>query len=342
MKVHYTSSLWSEEKGACGSIQKTNWQFEHLGLKRCIPCIYHFRDGIVFDLLTLLDTDKLKACFEKYAKIEDKLMPIERQCAEQEHPYQEMNIHEIWIDGHKIEEGYSSTAATSMPFARENSELLPVQKAYRSILDETVCFNCHRFCVPYPKTGSAMQKLLRALHLGRINTLKLITHEQRRFYPILLRFTLSDEDSRKTVGFVHPVTKRTHNLYLQLDEAIEIPQDGDGKQPFYSFAASYEIEPPLQQNERLQFDSSISYTLQQTDDFLPTASSFIGIIGGADGPTAIFATEKGVNNTPCGSHGLLLHTCFSTITLEKSQTAHFIIQGLDTKTGDSVIYKFKK
>ncbi len=63
MKVHYTSSLWSREKGAGGGIQKTGWQFEHLGLKRCIPCIYHFRKGIVFDLLTFLDADKIKAYF---------------------------------------------------------------------------------------------------------------------------------------------------------------------------------------------------------------------------------------------------------------------------------------
>jgi len=66
MNVYYTSSLWSKEKGACGCIQKINWQFEHLGLKRCIPCIYHFRECIVFDLLTLLEEDKMGVEYQNW------------------------------------------------------------------------------------------------------------------------------------------------------------------------------------------------------------------------------------------------------------------------------------
>ncbi|HHV08856.1 MAG TPA: Na+-transporting methylmalonyl-CoA/oxaloacetate decarboxylase subunit beta [Clostridiales bacterium] len=340
MKVHYTASLWSKEKGACGSIQKTNWQFEFLGLGRCIPCIYHFREGIVFDLLTFLDTNKMRGYFEKYAEIADKLTPIEQQCAEQEHPYQEMKISEIWIDGHKIE-GYSSSAATNIPFARESSELLPVQKAYGSMLDEAACFNCHRFCVPYPKADTAMQKLLRILHSGRISTLKLVTGERRRFYPVDLRFTLSEEEGTKNVSFIHPITGITHHLYLQHDEVLEIPQAADRKQCFYFMVASYEIDPPLQPDDRLQFDNSISYATPPTEDFAPTASS-VGIIGRAFGPTAIFLPGRDGKKVSVGSHGLPLHYCFSTMTLEKSQRAQFVIQGLDAKIGDRVIYEFER
>lgn len=339
MKVHYTASLWAGEKGACGVIQKTGWEFEHLGLKRYIPCIYHFRKGIVFDLLTFLDADKVKAYFEKYAELEDKLSHIERRCAMQEHPYQDMNISEIWIDGHKAE-GFSSSAATSIPFAKENSELLLVQRAYSSVLGEGACFNCHRFCVPYPGKGPAIQRLLRALHLSRINTLKLVTDEQRRFHPVDLSFTLSEEESQKDTSFVHPVTGVKHHMYFQLDEIIELPQAIDKEQHLYSAAANYEIDPPLQQNDRLQFDSSISGTRKPMASF--NAASSIGIIGGACGPTVILTADKGKGGVPYGSHGLPLNTCFYKITLEKPHTAQFVIQGLDTKAGDSMVFEFKK
>jgi hypothetical protein len=340
MKVHYTSSLWSKEKGACGVVQKINYQFEHLKLKRYIPCIYHFKDGIVFDLLTFLDADEMKTYYEKYEGIEERLSPIERQCAEQEHPLQRMEISEIWIDGIKIEVGFSFSESTYIPFLKGNSELLPVQEAYRSMLDGTFCFNCRRFCVPYPGTNSTLQKLLRTLRLSRINTLQLITHEQRRFYPINLCFTLSDKDMEKNISFVHPVTKDIHNLYLKSGETIEISQAMDGKQHLYSMEASYEINPPLQQNDRLQFGSSISYTSGQADNF--NSCSSMGFIGGACGPTAIFMAGKGENSVPCGPHGLPLHHCFSAISSQKSETAQFVIQGLNTKAGDSAVYKFQK
>lgn len=331
MKVHYTASLWAEEKGACGVVQKTDWEFEHLGLKRYIPCIYHFREGIVFDLLTFLDADKMKAYFEKYAELEDKLSHIERRRAMQEHPYQDVNISEIWINGHKVE-GFSSSASTSIPFAKENSELLPVQKEYSSVLGEDACFNCHRFCVPYPQTGSAVQRLLR--------TLKLVTNEQRRFYPVDLCFTLSEEESQKGISFVHPVTGVKHHMYFQLDEIIELPQTIDKEQHLYSAAANYEIEPPLKQNDRLQFDSSISGTRKSTTP--SNSASSIGIIGGAYGTVGISIADKDKSGIPCGPHGLPLNTCFSVITLEKPRAAQFVMQGLDTKAGDSIVFEFKK
>src|SRR5690554_1130108 len=102
MKVYYESSIWGKGKGIFGLPQRTNWQFEYAGTKHYIPCIYRFSKGIVFDIITILDETKLRQFFEKYEAIEEKLTPLERRCAEQDHPYQPISVKEIWINGEKV------------------------------------------------------------------------------------------------------------------------------------------------------------------------------------------------------------------------------------------------
>ncbi|RCX16379.1 hypothetical protein DFR58_111128 [Anaerobacterium chartisolvens] len=332
MKVHYDSSLWDKKNGIGGTAESTDWQFEHLGLTRHIPCIYKFANGIVFDLLTILDEDRLRAYYKKYSDMEERLSPVEKRCAAQEHPFRDINIKEIWIDGYRAEEGYSSSSCAYIPFAGDGSELGEIREAYRSALNGAACFSCSRFKIPYPKAPSILHKLLRMLRLGKVHNLKLITHEQRRFYPIELSFTLSEEEGEKSISFVHPATGITHTLYLRLGKPFELPKDAPIRQSFHCMEASYEIQPPLVQNDRLKFDSSISYTHALEENPSPEACS-IGIIGGADGPTSIFVAGKG--QIPLGPHGLPLNTCFSVITSEKSQAARFVLQGLDSKTGES-------
>ncbi len=40
--------------------------------------------------------------YNKYVYIEEELSPIERKLLEQEHPYQEMEIKDIWINREKV------------------------------------------------------------------------------------------------------------------------------------------------------------------------------------------------------------------------------------------------
>jgi len=109
MKVCYSPNLWGKEKGFRGFPQKVNLKFEHAGSEYCIPAIYRFSRGIVFDIITFLDEGKLREFFEKYKTSEENstpeestpenLTPLQKQSARQEHPYQPVQIREIYIDG---------------------------------------------------------------------------------------------------------------------------------------------------------------------------------------------------------------------------------------------------
>ena len=99
-------------------------------------------------------------------------------------------------------------------------------------------------------------------------------------------------------------------------------------------------------SDLLQFNSSIQYTEPVEEKFIedkfrPIAASSIGIIGGADGPTAIFISSAGgEKNIPRGLHGLPLHNCFSVPSFQKVDTSHFVLEGINIKKFDSREYNF--
>lgn len=343
MRIPYNSSLWSKEKGPYGLPQRINWQFEYGGLKRCIPVIYRFPKGIVFDIITFLDEIKLRQYFEKYKAIEDTLTPLQRRCAEQEHPYQAASIKEVWINGKGVQSSYSSSSSVSISWVPQDDILASVREAYASILKDTSCFACERYCVTYPEADSKVQKLLRFLRLSRVDSIKLSTYSVQCFFPLDMKFEMTANDNSKEICFKHPVTGIVHKLYFQNPEYMEIPLE-EGKPYFHIVQLNYEIEPALPQGDNLQFDSSIQYTMEQLEgSFSPTAVSSIGIIGSAHGPTSIFLSGKsGKKEIPQGLHELPLYNCFSVPNFQKDDTYHFILEGINVNKYDGREYKWQK
>ena len=64
-------------------------------------------------------------------------------------------------------------------------------------------------------------------------------------------------------------------------------------------SVQYETSPPLREGETLCFDSSISIS-RKGEGFSPDAAEHasIGIIGGADGPTALFHALETESSAP--------------------------------------------
>lgn len=342
MKVNYNSSLWSKDKGPYGLVQKTNWEFEYAGTKRYIPAIYRFSKGIVFDILTPLDEAKLQEFFQKYEDIEEKLTPIERRCAEHEHPYEAVPIQEIWINGQRIKGSYSSSGNMSIPWAREDDNLGEVRKAYASILKDRTCFACARYCVPYPEADSKIQKILRFLRQDTVKSLKLSTHSTQKFYSLDISFDMQETDDQKVFVFQHPITEIVHTLYFQNAKTVEIPipRGSGNNQYLYMNQAMYEMEPALPEGDTLQFNNSIQFTEATENNNLRSVGA-IGIIGGADGPTSVFLSSKGEKNIPRGLHGLALHNCFSIPSFSKENTPIFLLEGIRIKKKDSMEFHFK-
>jgi len=344
MKVYYTPSIFCRGKGPRGWAQKVNWQFEHAGMQRYIPVIYRFPKGIVFDVITPLDEAKLHEFYEKYGTDDEKLTPLQKRCVEQENPYQAVPVMEIWINGKRVESGYSSSGSAYIPWARQDDDLASVRKAYSRILKDATCFGCERFCVAYPEAGSRFQELLRFLRMEKVTNMKISTRPMDWFTPLDISFEMSLEDCRREVFFKHPVTGISHTLYFQNAELVEIPMGKDRNRSLFIMQSMYEIEPALPQGDTLQFNSSIQYTEPPKDRFSPVAvaASSIGIIGGASGPTVVSVTQRDKGkNMPQGLHGLPLYTCVSVPTFQKEDTYKFVLEGISSIKHDKSEYILK-
>lgn len=339
MKVYYNSNMRSSEKGLGGFHQRVNWQFEFNGAKRHIPVIYRFSKGIVFDIITILDETKLREFFEKYKDIKETLTPLQERCAEEEHPYQSVSIKEIWINGKEKEDGYSSSGTMNTPW-KEDNMLIPIRKAYSSILKDNAYLACERFSVPYPKTDSKLKKILRFLRLDGVKKMKIVTYPVKSFLPLDIHFEMPVNEKKKEISFNHPVTGIAHTIYFQNPELIEFPASECEKHSFYVMQLMYEIDPELQRGDTLEFTSSMQYTEAPEEKFSSTATSPFGIIGESCGPTAIFISTGG-KDIPKGLHGLPLYACFSTPSFEKKDIGLFILEGINIETCDSKEHNFQ-
>jgi hypothetical protein len=153
---------------------------------------------------------------------------------------------------------------------------------------------------------------------------------------------MSAQESQKVVDIKHPITGITHALYLQNAELVKMPMGRDGNRCFYAMHSKYEIEPALPQGDTLLFNNSIQYTEPVQDRFGPTAAASIGIIGGADGPTAIFVSSTGKEKyAPRGLHGLPLHNCFTIPSFQKADYCRFVLEGINTHKCDEQEYIFQ-
>jgi hypothetical protein len=336
IKVYYSSSLWTKEKGSPGIPQRVNWKFEYNGTKCYIPTIYRFSEGVVFDILTIIDEKKLREFIDKYETTENIMTPLQRRCAEQEHPYQSIPINEIWINGTKVDAGYSSSSSLSIPWAEQGDELSLIRNAYSHILKDT-SFACQRYCVPYPQAASKLQSLLRLLRLSKIKSIKLSTSSVHRFIPIELSFEASLKEGSKELCFKHPLTGEAHTLYFQSFELIEMPLQDNSS--MYMLQALYEIEPALSKGQALQFNSSTQYMKAPVDRFSPASS--IGIIGGAFGPTSIILSSKNTDNAiNLGLHSLPLHHCLSVPEFRNKDSYTFILEGINAPYCEGKEYLF--
>lgn len=345
MKVYYSSSLWDKGKGLWGWPQKTNWTFEYAGDKSYIPVIYRFPRGIVLDIITILDEIELRKFSAKYEDIEESLTSLQRRCAEQEHPYQDISINKMWINGNEVEDGFSASSFINIPWLHQNKELSFLQRKYSYILKDSSAFACKRYCVPYPPTNSKFKKLLRFFNLDKVNEIRMSTYAVTRFLPLDIHFEMSASEKVKELIFSHPGTGIDHTIYCQDGEFIEIAIGPDDKPNLYIMQLMYEINPALPQGDALQFGSSIQYTATpeiSDDKYTPTSAAFIGIIGGADGPTSFFISSKEKEESvACGSHGLPLHTCYSIPSFQKEETSDFFLEGINTKGRDNQEFNFQ-
>ena len=338
MKVYYQSNFWTKRnKGHAGRTVKSDWRFFYAGREYRIPAVYCFRKGVTFDIIGILDTQQVRRFFERYGECENRLTQKEIRRAELENPNQPPPMHELWINKSKAETGWNSCDATYIPWAPDtHAPLSVIRDEFTFLQGEDICFSCTRVHVPYPKG------IKRFLLTPKLLGLRFTLRKTEQLLPLDIQFDLNmGQESGRTLVFRHPLTGQAHQLYFGEMMQMDLSERSVGAPfpvPPYFTQITYEIDPALPEGDRLDFMD----TNYKCASAAGSGACSIGIIGGADGPTAIFVSgSPDTMETPKGAHGLPLNVFCSMPAWQPVDSLHMELNGIHTKQNEAAEFEFR-
>ncbi len=246
MEVYFNRNFWNRrsEGGIPGVPKPADWEFTYDGSRYFIPKIYQFPEGVTIDIINILDNEKLKFFYDKYAPIEDEMNEEENLVAEQERPIPELPLHDVYINDHPTEIKSSSVSYISFLNKKWYEEVLSEIKKEYGLSDEE-SFQCIRVHVEY---SNESQK--------KISRIKLLTSKTDELIPVKRHFKVENKasDNQYDVVFRHPLTEEEYHLYIAEAEFKDIRlvfPHYDQSEPYNNAMIKYELVPPLPKDERI-------------------------------------------------------------------------------------------
>lgn len=292
-----------------GIAVQTGWQFFYAGRVYQIPAVYLFRKGFVADIIGTVDTEALRKFHDRYAPREERLTPRERAQAMLERPYQALGGMKLWFNGEEVTSSWHAEEALFVPWQEHMLSLAEEAFAAYAFLGRENSFSVTRLHAPYPKAQRGIFASMKAIFTRpRLRELRLLIHPTERMLPLEHAVTIGTrEKAHQPLSFTHPVTGVMHRLEVMEAKWTDLTAQfqklhrrmairGKGLRPIaqegqsYLLEITYCVSPPLPKGERLQLQDE-ARALQPNGTAAKSASA-IGIIGSADGPTAIYIAGR--------------------------------------------------
>lgn len=298
-KVYYDGNFWGHHgKDRSGTEIITQKQFLWGERSWHIPAVYSTSKGLVVDFCMRVPAEQIQTFLEKWnlsPEQDGSDFTQEQQLqAEAENPLAVDFTAVVTLNGHALQQSHGCGGSWNPCFPELNGlEMQAVLKHYN--LDPTFGWAIHRVAFPW-KTKRKPQ----------ITTLSIML-EQRPTAIHGIRFHVSSPDD--SITFAHPLTKEEYTLTVQEYENQELPSTAFGNQdyeyPLHYTAMSYTISPKLPDEKLTVSDCAGGDRPRQkeVDSLAPQVVSdcCVGIIGGADGPTAITVGEADSQGKLCAA-----------------------------------------
>ena len=313
MKKKTAAAAQPEEiKAPAGRPQTINWAMNYGGARLVVPTLWHQAGRVVFDLLILPDQPKAQAFYHQVRDLDEDTLPARELAALlRRRPLGSVNISALTIDGRRAclsSEGRNFCGFPDAPDAAAWRKLYPRQLLLARHFGVVRCTaRCDGSFAPVTRSMT--------MRLG----------PECENLPMNKSWNLPlDGRTPPSLTFADPATGCRHTLYLQPGHTDKIA----GEPTLWAPGFWGEVVPPLPQGSRLNFDASLSQaeaelwtqqreekaaresaeqdeTAESAGKFRPTAqnAAMIGVIGVADGPTAVFVTRKGETKQGLGPHG---------------------------------------
>lgn len=276
-----------------------------------VPSVYICGRGLVIDFCMEADPDELKAYIDKWDLLHESRNHYTKDQMEQmrrEHPLNPEFGAYVTLNGKELRRDHGC-GITWIPEGCLNEEFRNDTQAKQVLehygLDPLKGWS---FCRSFFLWSTKRAPVLRSLKVLLRRDPVTVTADQ-----------MVSPKAGDVKSFTHPVTGVRHSLTVRECEAQRIDQrhfqNDDLEYPCCYTMLTYTLEPEIPGNQFWLRDDgdgdSPRQKRAQTDGFAPKAVSGIGIIGGADGPTAIIMS---------GRNSSKLHTAYSSLYFEPRES----------------------
>lgn len=303
------------KKGRAGTELLLEKRFSWNGNDWYIPAAYVCGKGLVVDVCIKVEPEVISAYYEKWGFAEERpdfFGEEEQKLARRENPLDIDFRIKAEVNG-KVQKNWSGCGMNWIPERCFFGEMENTEEATEIMehygLDKTKGWVFHRISFSWiTKTKPTIKELSLELKpcLVSVDGMKFMTPE-----------------IGKSVSFLHPVTGDTHTLTVQRYEKATFPKEHFPEEayefPSHFNQMTYTLFPDITDIEFSVKDvcpNDVPKRKTSLDRFAAAAS--IGIIGGADGPTAVFLLGNGaVEKT---------HIACSALRFEPAETVEWRIE----------------
>lgn len=312
MNVYFDENFWGCEKerpdkvpGEKISVEK---EFVWDGRTWRIPAVYICEEGLVVDFCIRIPAEEIEIFWNKWRPRIGELSDKEQLFMEQENPFS-INVRtEVFINGDQAE-GFSGCGTSFIPpYLKEEPEANSASFIEEQMAEAYECdcrdgWKFERLSVSWPEGVKVP-----------VHSLAFQMKKNPVSYPGP-HFRTELGEGKKQVKFIHPATGAEHILTVQSLEQTALPEQDLSeiksgrmrvqKTPTHLLAMFYTVEPKLSLQELQIFDCAKSDPPVLEKE---TGAAGVSVIGGADGPSAIFfAGKTGAGHKDWSSASSALH-----------------------------------
>lgn len=288
-KVYFASGFWKHRgRDKAGDEITVGKQFNWNNDLWHIPAVYACRAGLVVDYCIQIETDRIRQFVEKWEAIateEERLSAEERELLESENPLNVDFESSLVVNGNQLrrKSGYSMSwipKGCGPEGTRNVTEWYAIMNHYQ--LDQSMGWVIKRYSYPWDYKRKPVIKTLQV---------KLA----QRPVPVMGMKVKSPKPGAEFVC-THPITGIDHIVTIQDVERQELDvqkmHQDTYQYPTHYTRMSYTLSPELPYSEFYIGDCLQSDSPRRKQGVDGNGACAIGIIGGADGPTAIFLADK--------------------------------------------------
>lgn len=284
--VYFSSGFYGTKKGKKGEKVEINKSFVWAGKEWIIPAVYVCPKGIVADICEKTDCEILKQFKEKWSFCgynENKLTDEQKTEFINDIPTPTGFRTELTVNGKVSMNAYGSSVTyipqEFLPDGDEsNRDAIKTIDYYNLSRDDG--WTVHRISIPW---ATAKKPVIKSAELRLVADMKSVNGD---------KFTTPGAGEK--IEFINPLNGNRHTLEVKDIRKNETAFSVEGYDfPDKNTVMSFTVEPDIDKKnfsvmDTVQNDAPVKTGEKLTDN----EASSIAIIGGADGPTAVFVAER--------------------------------------------------